>query len=81
MNYLSYSLEDTLPKLSMLQTNNRSSGVQLPNCYIHATFETVLSVIYRDIRHFINVMFCYDKNNCELCIYLYYAGRKLPKES
>ena len=41
----------------MLQPNNRSSSVYLPNCNTHAKFERVLLVIYRDIHRFINVVY------------------------
>ena len=41
----------------MLQSNNRNSDFQLPNCHAHANFERVLPVIYRNIHSFINVIY------------------------
>ena len=32
-------------------------GVHVTNCYIHAKFERVLLDIYRDIHHFLNVIY------------------------
>ena len=41
----------------MLKPNNINSDVHLTNSYTHAKFERVLSDIYRDTRHFINVIY------------------------
>ena len=51
------SLKAFIPKPSMLQQHNRSSGVKLQNCYSHAKFEKFLPAIYRDIHHLINVIY------------------------
>ena len=40
----------------MQQPNDINSDVYLANSYTHVKFERVLSDIYRDIHHFINVM-------------------------
>ena len=57
LKFICYSLETIIPKLSMLQPNNRNCGVKQPNCNTHAKFERVLLVIYRDIHHFMNVIY------------------------
>ena len=47
-----------IPKATMLQPNDINSDVHLTNTtYTHVKFERVLSVIYRDIHHFINVIY------------------------
>ena len=41
----------------MLQPNDINSDVHLTNSYTHVKFERGLSDIYRDIHHFINVIY------------------------
>ena len=57
LKYLSCSLKHFIPKATMLQPNDINSDVHLTNSYTHAKFERVLSDIYRDIHHFMNLIY------------------------